>query len=90
MIIVFCRLTRSPKKLFTVLQYGYAVIDLEILDPLNMDDLCLSHYLAYILQVCIKFDTFHPLSVVRAFEKTLQLFSFILAVCFTEAQATSW
>jgi len=49
-IIVFCRLTRSPKKLFTVLQYGYAVIDLEILDPLNMDDLCLSHYLAYILQ----------------------------------------
>ncbi|OEL22890.1 hypothetical protein BAE44_0016090 [Dichanthelium oligosanthes] len=37
-------------KLFTVLQYGYAVIDLEKLDPLNVDDLCLSQYLAYILQ----------------------------------------
>jgi len=38
------------KKSVSILEYGYAVIDLEILDPLNMDDLCLSHYLAYILQ----------------------------------------
>jgi hypothetical protein len=39
--------------MFSVLQYGYAIIDLENLDPLNVDDLSLSQYLAYILQVCI-------------------------------------
>jgi len=43
--------------MFSVLQYGYAIIDLENLDPLNVDDLSLSQYLAYILQVCIKLDT---------------------------------
>lgn len=62
--------------MFNVLQYGYAVIDLEKLDPLNVDDLCLSQYLAYILQVCIKLDTLHPLLVVEAFEKTIRLFFF--------------
>jgi hypothetical protein len=34
---------------FSVLQYGYAIINLENLDPLNVDDLSLSQYLAYIL-----------------------------------------
>ena len=43
--------------MFSVLQYGYAIIDLENLGPLNVDDLSLSQYLAYILQVCIKLDT---------------------------------
>jgi hypothetical protein len=41
-----------------LLQYGYAVIDLEKLDPINVDDLCLSQYLAYILQVYTKFAIF--------------------------------
>jgi hypothetical protein len=41
-----------------LLQYGYAVIDLKKLDPINVDDLCLSQYLAYILQVYTKFAIF--------------------------------
>ncbi|CAO2045371.1 unnamed protein product [Urochloa humidicola] len=58
-LISTCRLTRTrvdytwnmiAKQCVSMLEYGYAVIDLEKLDPLNVDDLCLSQYLAYILQ----------------------------------------
>ncbi|KAK3152694.1 hypothetical protein QOZ80_2BG0162250 [Eleusine coracana subsp. coracana] len=38
------------KQSVTILEHGYAVIDLEKLDPVNVDDLCLSQYLVYILQ----------------------------------------
>lgn len=41
-----------------LLQYGYAIIDLEKLDPVNVDDLRLSQYLAYVLQVYTKLDIF--------------------------------
>jgi hypothetical protein len=64
-------------KFFIVLQYGCAVIDLEKLDPLNVDDLCLSQYLAYILQVCFKLDIFHPLLVVAAFEINSSIILFL-------------
>uniref|UniRef100_A0A0D9VEJ4 tRNA(Ile)-lysidine synthetase n=1 Tax=Leersia perrieri TaxID=77586 RepID=A0A0D9VEJ4_9ORYZ len=58
-LISECRLTRAYidnacsmvlKKSLTVMEHGYAVIDLEKLDPHNVDDLCLSQYLTYILQ----------------------------------------
>ncbi|TVU33398.1 hypothetical protein EJB05_25213 [Eragrostis curvula] len=58
-LINACRLTRSCidsmcsmiiNQSTTILEYGYAVIDLEKLDPVKVDDLCLSQYLAYILQ----------------------------------------
>ncbi|KAG8058676.1 hypothetical protein GUJ93_ZPchr0002g23952 [Zizania palustris] len=58
-LIDACRLTRSCidnacstilKQSLTVMEHGYAVIDLEKLDPHNVDDLCLSQYLAYVLQ----------------------------------------
>ncbi|CAL5022729.1 unnamed protein product [Urochloa decumbens] len=58
-LISSCRLTRTlvdytwniiSKQSVSILEYGYAVIDLEKLDPLNVNDLCLSQYLAYILQ----------------------------------------
>ncbi|KAL6888126.1 hypothetical protein ACP4OV_009152 [Aristida adscensionis] len=54
-----CRLTREYvdnscnmiiEQTVTIMEHGYAVIDLEKLDPLNVDDLCLSQYLAYIVQ----------------------------------------
>ncbi|KAF0932950.1 hypothetical protein E2562_013142 [Oryza meyeriana var. granulata] len=58
-LIYACRLTRAfidnacstvLMKSLTVMEHGYAVIDLEKLDPHNVDDLCLSQYLAYVLQ----------------------------------------
>ncbi|XP_062218803.1 uncharacterized protein LOC133918768 isoform X2 [Phragmites australis] len=58
-LINACRLTRTyidsacsmiVKQSVTILEYGYAVIDIEKLDPLNVDDLCLAQYLTYILQ----------------------------------------
>ncbi|RCV04533.1 hypothetical protein SETIT_1G008700v2 [Setaria italica] len=58
-LISACRLTRThvdytwsmiAKQCVSILEYGYGVIDLEKLDPSNVDDLCLSQYLAYILQ----------------------------------------
>ncbi|KAJ1278903.1 hypothetical protein BS78_04G114700 [Paspalum vaginatum] len=58
-LISACRLTRAcvdgafsmiAKQSVSILEYGYAVIDLENLDPLNVDDLILSQYLAYTLQ----------------------------------------
>ncbi|KAK2985317.1 hypothetical protein RJ640_024313 [Escallonia rubra] len=44
-VISSCRKTRSY-----VDQQGYAVIDLEILDPSNMKDVCLSKFVALLLQ----------------------------------------
>ncbi|KAM0859712.1 hypothetical protein ACQ4PT_047022 [Festuca glaucescens] len=58
-LIYACRLTRvcvsnacnmAIKQSVTTTEYGYAVIDLEKLDPQNVDDLCLSQYLACVLQ----------------------------------------
>lgn len=58
-LISACRLTRAcvdcacntiAKQSVSISEYGYAIIDLENLDPLNVDDLSLSQYLAYILQ----------------------------------------
>lgn len=58
-LIYACRLTRACtdnacsmvlKQSVTVMEYGYIVIDLEKLDPRNVDDLCLSQFLAYVLQ----------------------------------------
>uniref|UniRef100_A0A0E0CIS7 tRNA(Ile)-lysidine synthetase n=1 Tax=Oryza meridionalis TaxID=40149 RepID=A0A0E0CIS7_9ORYZ len=58
-LICACRLTRAfidnacsmvLKKSLTIMEHGYAVIDLEKLDPHNVDDLFLSRYLAYVLQ----------------------------------------
>ncbi|XP_052144773.1 uncharacterized protein LOC127764008 [Oryza glaberrima] len=58
-LIYACRLTRAfidnacsmvLKKSLTIMEHGYAVIDLEKLDPHNVDDLFLSRYLAYVLQ----------------------------------------
>lgn len=58
-LIYACRLTRACvdnacnmaiKQSVTITEYGYAVIDLEKLDPQNIDDLCLSQYLACVLQ----------------------------------------
>ncbi|KAF8671751.1 hypothetical protein HU200_049872 [Digitaria exilis] len=58
-LISACRLTRThvdgtwsvvANQSVSISEYGYAVIDLEKLDPLNVQDLCLSKYLAYILQ----------------------------------------
>ncbi|KAJ1278911.1 hypothetical protein BS78_04G115300 [Paspalum vaginatum] len=58
-LISACRLTRThidrvwsliAKQSVSIFEYRYAVIDLEKLDPVNIDDLCLSQYLAYILQ----------------------------------------
>lgn len=58
-LIYACRLTRAHvdntcslvvKKSVTITEYGYIVIDLEKLDPQNVDDLCLSRYLACVLQ----------------------------------------
>uniref|UniRef100_A0ACD5YQP9 Uncharacterized protein n=1 Tax=Avena sativa TaxID=4498 RepID=A0ACD5YQP9_AVESA len=58
-LIYACRLTRvcvgnacntAIKQSVTIAEYGYAVIDLEKLDPQNVDDLCLSQYLACVLQ----------------------------------------
>ncbi|XP_015688887.2 uncharacterized protein LOC102705885 [Oryza brachyantha] len=58
-LISACRLTRAfidnacsaaLKNSLTLMEHGYAVIDLEKLDPHNVDDLCLSQYLAYVLQ----------------------------------------
>ncbi|CAL9126217.1 unnamed protein product [Musa acuminata var. zebrina] len=54
-----CRLARSYvesichkmiKHSVTIMEHGYAVIDLEKLKPSSVDDLCLSRYLAWILQ----------------------------------------
>ncbi|CAD6247329.1 unnamed protein product [Miscanthus lutarioriparius] len=58
-LISACRLTRAfvdcacsmiAKQSVSISEYGYAIIDLENLGPLNVDDLSLSQYLAYILQ----------------------------------------
>ncbi|KAL6629450.1 hypothetical protein ACP70R_029215 [Stipagrostis hirtigluma subsp. patula] len=58
-LIDACRLTRAyvdnacsmiTKQSVTIMEHGYAIIDLGKLDPLNVDDLCLSQYLAYIVQ----------------------------------------
>ncbi|XP_010234123.1 uncharacterized protein LOC100842962 isoform X3 [Brachypodium distachyon] len=58
-LIYACQLTRAHvdntcslvvKKSVTITEYGYIVIDLEKLDPQNVDDLCLSRYLACVLQ----------------------------------------
>ncbi|RWW24530.1 hypothetical protein GW17_00011177 [Ensete ventricosum] len=59
-LISACRLARSYvesichkmiKHSVTIMEHGYAVIDLEKLEPSSVDDLCLSRYLAWILQV---------------------------------------
>ncbi|KAJ8471118.1 hypothetical protein OPV22_025461 [Ensete ventricosum] len=58
-LISACRLARSYvesicrkmiKHSVTIMEHGYAVIDLEKLEPSSVDDLCLSRYLAWILQ----------------------------------------
>ncbi|PIA42695.1 hypothetical protein AQUCO_02000266v1 [Aquilegia coerulea] len=58
-IISACRRTRSfidkvcsdlMNKAVTVTVHGYAIIDLEKLDPLNVDDVCLSKFSTLVLQ----------------------------------------
>lgn len=58
-IISLCRKTRSfidhkccslIHQAVTIMAHGYAVIDLMKLDPLNVEDLCLSKFLAIIVQ----------------------------------------
>ncbi|XP_072978390.1 uncharacterized protein [Typha angustifolia] len=58
-LISACRLTRAYvdhichkmiKQSLTIMEHGYAMIDLEKLKPLDVGDLCLSQYLASILQ----------------------------------------
>ncbi|XP_020097678.1 uncharacterized protein LOC109716565 [Ananas comosus] len=58
-LISACRLTRAYVDSFchkmmrhsvTIDEHGYAIIDLEKLEPTEVDDLCLSQYLASILQ----------------------------------------
>ncbi|URE14747.1 PP-loop family [Musa troglodytarum] len=58
-LISACRIGRSYvdsichkmiKHSVTIMEHGYAVVDLEKLEPSSVDDLCLSRYLAWILQ----------------------------------------
>ncbi|KAF8400793.1 hypothetical protein HHK36_014095 [Tetracentron sinense] len=58
-IISACRRTRSYidqicgsliNQAVTIMDHGYAVIDLEKLDPSNVDDICLSKFVALVLQ----------------------------------------
>ncbi|CAO2822840.1 unnamed protein product [Amaranthus hypochondriacus] len=58
-LIAICRRTRlyvdhmcqvMLDQAVTIMPYGYAVIDLESLNPLERDDICLSRFLAIILQ----------------------------------------
>ncbi|KAF9614377.1 hypothetical protein IFM89_018276 [Coptis chinensis] len=58
-IILACRKTRSYvdkvcsdliKRAVTITAHGYAIIDLEKLDPLNIEDVCLSKFSALVLQ----------------------------------------
>ncbi|KAH7658332.1 tRNA(Ile)-lysidine synthase protein [Dioscorea alata] len=59
MLITACRLTRSfvenacfkmIKENVAVMDHGYAIIDVEKLEPSNVDDLCLSKLLSMVLQ----------------------------------------
>ncbi|CAA6665977.1 unnamed protein product [Spirodela intermedia] len=58
-LISTCRLTRAyteqicyslVRQCVTVMDHGYAIIDLNKLDPSSVDDLCLSKFLAVVLQ----------------------------------------
>ncbi|KAK1314324.1 hypothetical protein QJS10_CPA06g00677 [Acorus calamus] len=58
-IISACRLTRSYvdhicdkliSEAVTIMEHGYAIIDIEKLNPLKVEDLCLSRFLTSILQ----------------------------------------
>ncbi|KAK1266275.1 hypothetical protein QJS04_geneDACA019344 [Acorus gramineus] len=61
-IISACRLTRSYvdhicdkliSEAVTIMEHGYAIIDIEKLNPLKVEDLCLSRFLTLILQTAL-------------------------------------
>jgi hypothetical protein len=73
------------------LQHGYAVIDLQILGPLKIEDICMMKFLSLVLQVLLilhmNIFSFEPLFVSAYSSSHNNVKTCIVSVCFTKAEA---